>query len=497
MGEISPMLWLPFLVLGLAAAAAAWRPEWLSRRWLWLTVGLASLFSLGAHRLTAPWVSHHDFNAAVFNLAARSHLRLGWHVTGGADIWNGGSATPVELYRYLNHPPLIGWVLALPMSVLGVHEWVARLTVFIPVLAALVVLSLSWRPLAEAGPFLWLCAAAMPAFSYYGRMPGHEPLTIALLLVLVVLSEREPTRRGAAGIAAIGLLLPMASWAGSVFAGVGVVGLWVFRRRKAAAALAVGAAVGCALLLLFMFVARGGVFRSLLDQFLRRSSGGVTDNGVLIPSARGWVAQLLRHGNAVVGWPMAALALAGAVLSKRGELARPLAWLVGGALLLVTVLRQWSYMHDFSMAYLAIPALLAAAPAARALLRLPSRAGRVGTTLAVAAALAVHAVPELQARHNPILSARHEVKIAGLLQTLTAPTDLVAYAERLPSPIFLYYVDRDFLVWPNPLLVESRIRPKAFVQLHTAPPENPDFRRWLENYAPAAGVRGVWIRKEE
>jgi hypothetical protein len=70
--------WLPFLVLGLAALATAWRPEWISRRWLWQVVGLASLFSLGAHRLTAPWVSHHDFNGALFSVAARSNLRFGW-----------------------------------------------------------------------------------------------------------------------------------------------------------------------------------------------------------------------------------------------------------------------------------------------------------------------------------------------------------------------------------------------------------------------------------
>jgi hypothetical protein len=38
---------------------------------------------------------------------------------------------------------------------------------------------------------------------------------------------------------------------------------------------------------------------------------------------------------------------------------------------------------------------------------------------------------------------------------------------------------------------------KAFVQVHRAPPENPDFRRWLADYAPVAGVRGVWLRKEE
>jgi len=491
------VLWFPFLVLGLAALATAWRPEWTSRRWLWLVVGLASLFSLGAHRLTEPWVSHHDFNGALFSVAARSHLQFGWLVTGGADVWNGGSAIPVALYRYLNHPPLIAWVLALPMSVLGVHEWVARLTVFVPVLAGLVALSLRWRPAAEAGPFFWLFAAAMPAFSFYSRMPGHEPLTIALLLPLVILSEREPTRRVTAGIVAIGLLLPLASWAGSVFAWVGVACFWVSRRRKSAGALAAGAAAGCALLLLFLVVACGGEFRALFDQFLRRSSGVVADSGEVIPSVWVWLAKVLRHGNSVVGWPMAVLALAGGVFSARGELRRPVAWLAGGGLLLIGVLRQWSFVHDYSMGYLAVPALLAAAPAARALLRLPSRTGRVALALAVVTALALHAVPELQWRHRRIGSAHHEVKIGGLLQSLTAPTDVVVYAGYPPSPIFLYYADRDFLVWPNPLLAEGRIRPKAFVQVHRAPPENPDFLRWLADYAPVAGVRGVWLRKEE
>lgn len=383
------------------------------------------------------------------------------------------------------------------MSVLGVHEWVARLTVSIPVLAGLVALSLCWRPAAAAGPFFWLFAAAMPAFSFYGRMPGHEPLTIAMLLPLMILCDREPSRRVAAGIVAIGLLLPLASWAGCVFAWVGVACLWLSRQRKSAGALAAGAAAGSGLLLLFMVVAHGGELRPLYEQFLRRSSSVVADSGAVIPSIWAWLAQVLRHGNAVVGWPMAVLALVGGVLSVRAQLRRPVAWLVGGSLLLIGVLRQWAFVHDFSTSYLALPVLLAASPAVGALLRLPSRAGRVVITLAVAAALARHAVPELQARHHPILSARHEVILGGRLQSLTAPTDIVAYAQRLPSPIFLYYADRDFLVWPNPLLGEGRIRPKVFIQVHRSPPEDRDFQKWLADYAPVEGMRGVWLRKQE
>ncbi|HEY5998494.1 MAG TPA: hypothetical protein VI078_04235, partial [bacterium] len=121
----------------------------------------------------------------------------------------------------------------------------------------------------------------------------------------------------------------------------------------------------------------------------------------------------------------------------------------------------------------------------------------VVATAAVAAALALHALPALEARDKPILSARYEVKLGARVQQLTAPTDVVAYALRPPSPMFLYYADRDFLIWPNPLFGRTgRIRPKAFIQVHGTPPEDPRFRRWLGAYDPAPGARGVWLRRE-
>jgi hypothetical protein len=315
-----------------------------------------------------------------------------------------------------------------------------------------------------------------------------------MLLTLVVLTEREATPRVAAGILAIGLLLPLASWAGCVFAWLGVVYLWASRNRQSARALAAGAAAGSGLLLLFLTLARGGQFGSLFQQFLGRSWRMVADDGRAIGSLRAWVARLLEHGNAVVGWPMVVLALVGVAFAARRETRARVAWLAGSGLLLIGVLRQWSFVHDYSTTYLAVPALLGAAPAAGMLLRLPSRVGRLAITLTVAAVLTLHALPQLQALDPPVPSARHEVELGGILQELTAPTDVVAYALHPPSPIFLYYADRDFLVWPNPLLGSGRVRPKAFVQVGGAPPEDPGFLEWLAIYEPAPGVRGVWLR---
>ncbi len=104
--------------------------------------------------LAGPFNTWHAVNDALYTGAARNHVRYGLIAT---RLYATYPALPGEPPQpYVNHPPLVAVLTAVPLAVFGDHEWAARL---MPILATLGSTALLVTMLARLGsPLLGLLA---------------------------------------------------------------------------------------------------------------------------------------------------------------------------------------------------------------------------------------------------------------------------------------------------------------------------------------------------
>jgi hypothetical protein len=137
--------------------------------------------------ITAPFVGWHELNSAMYAQHARSHIQYGLGYTKLYCTWGATAAPPAVPDRYLNHPPLICLWTAVPLVVLGDHEWAARL---VPIAATLGSVALLMRIVTRLGtPLIGVLSgfffATLPLTAYFGRMIDHvAPVQFFSLLML-------------------------------------------------------------------------------------------------------------------------------------------------------------------------------------------------------------------------------------------------------------------------------------------------------------------------
>ena len=137
--------------------------------------------------ITAPFLGWHELNSAMYSQFARNHIQYGLAYTALYCTWGDTATPPPAPERYLNHPPLIALWTALPLVVLGDHEWTARLVPIAATLGSVVLLMVIVEGL--GGPLLGVLAgfffAALPLTVYFGRMIDHvAPVQFFSLLML-------------------------------------------------------------------------------------------------------------------------------------------------------------------------------------------------------------------------------------------------------------------------------------------------------------------------
>ncbi|HSB61893.1 MAG TPA: glycosyltransferase family 39 protein, partial [Vicinamibacteria bacterium] len=125
--------------------------------------------------ITEPFNGWHEFNSAMYSVFARNHIEYGLGYTALYCTWGETAAAPDPPQRYLNHPPLIALWTAVPLYLLGDHEWSARL---VPIAATLGSTWLLMTILSRlGGPLLGALAgfffATLPLTVYFGRMIDH------------------------------------------------------------------------------------------------------------------------------------------------------------------------------------------------------------------------------------------------------------------------------------------------------------------------------------
>ena len=464
----------------------------------WQVLGACALLAIGCYRLADPWWYQHDFNGALLSISARNFVERGWAVTHGLELWNGGTGVPVVPRFYVNHPPLSSWMLVPGFALFGVQEWVARLSVLLPLVASLLFLFrvLASRGLA-LGPVGWTLAAALPGIAFYARSVGYEAVALSLYAALAALMLRPTPRRGdAAAIVALGGLLVLSGWSGCLFAGTAGLLLLAQRRWRMLFPLAGGALAGGLIVLALFGRHYQWDFTPLLDQFLRRSAGAESEGG-RIASSLDWVGRGIGlHLGALIGVVPLVLAAAGVRSATRLGLAPLVLWLFGAAVTLCLILRQWAFVHEFSVCHVALPVLLlgmAALHAARPADPTPRPLrGSVVALLLLAALLP--GLWQTTVRYRKLIGFQHAQRVGLQVRGMTKPDEVVLLTEKVPSPVFLFYAHRDFIVWPHPSLATA-VQPSLYVRLRRGAVPDAGLQAYLQAYEPVPGAPDLWRRQ--
>jgi hypothetical protein len=451
---------------------------------------LALAAGLLARGLTTPFFGWHELNSAMYAQFARNHIEYGLGYTALYCTW-GDTASPPEVPdRYLNHPPLIALWTAVPLLLLGDHEWTARL---VPIAATLGSVALLMTIVGRVGgALLGVLAgyffATLPLTAYFGRMIDHvAPVQLFTLLMLhgylewtgVYPGPGRPRRGAFAWLA--GVVLGIGTgWAAVL--GAGLLLAWHARRvargkgdRRALRWLALAPLLSLGAVVLHILAGCGwdlGMLRALAAD---RSLGG-------LGGAQPWPAWLAAQGVHFIRnftWP-GAVAAAVVALVLGARLARPrrdaersglplggdLAAVVGltglHGLAYVALFKNAAWFHDYwqfflgpfvacSLAALALPVARAAASRVPrlapvvvvALLALPWP-GLVDSLAFYSAHRQPHAdyasalirLAEVVPRRAPVWTSRP--------WELTTET-ISRHASRRPSPLVAYYANRPLL----------------------------------------------------
>jgi hypothetical protein len=119
----------------------------------------------------------HEDNSALFSTFARNHIYYGLGNTRLFGVWDQTKSFPSQPNLYLNHPPLLSVMTAIPMAVFGDSEWVVR---SVPIAAMLgsawllmVIISRLQSP--AVGLLTGFFYVMLPVTAYFGRTLNHEP----------------------------------------------------------------------------------------------------------------------------------------------------------------------------------------------------------------------------------------------------------------------------------------------------------------------------------
>lgn len=152
-----------------------------------LTLTAISLFLL-TRFWDKPFWGHHDWNSAIWSLVAKNNLTYGIPCT---RLGQATTAYPIqncsELRFYMDHPPLITWLLTVSYAIFGWHEWAGRLPFIVATTISAALLYFLGKRFFS--PFTgWLAGLfwmATPMFNYFGKAINHEPLVLLFVLMAV------------------------------------------------------------------------------------------------------------------------------------------------------------------------------------------------------------------------------------------------------------------------------------------------------------------------
>jgi len=335
---------------------------------------LAAWFYRG---INVPWVENDNYYGAIYAQAAHNNLRAGLQATGGvpATLYFGPLPIPRDAF-YVHHPTLLPLLETGAFAVFGESEWSARL---VPVTCSLLSMVLLWLLISDTvnrrAAFLTAAFfAALPMELHYGDMVDFEPCLVMLMLAALVFL-RAWQRKGAAvwaWLAALCCLLAVCmDWPGYLFV-LSVTAWYLWKGPKSRRFFAVALLGLCGISgIVFLFQIRHVNPDAWSDLFtalkMRLGNGEGTGSSAAemhkaehFTLAEWWHAVFSNALGAdflVTPWILAGMGVL--VVLFRAKSSEGIRWAGWGALhmivagvLYMVVLRNESFIHDFTAFYL-------------------------------------------------------------------------------------------------------------------------------------------------
>jgi 4-amino-4-deoxy-L-arabinose transferase-like glycosyltransferase len=142
---------------------------------------------------------YRGWGAAFYSNVARNHITFGFAETKGAMVPTLNPRNPSEFDFYVDHPPMLGWLLAGSFTVFGYSDWSARLVPLLFSLAVLPVLYAVVRKHYNTGIAVGFLAlmAVLPMAVQYGTFVDVQGPIVFFFCMLMLLAYQRFTERPA------------------------------------------------------------------------------------------------------------------------------------------------------------------------------------------------------------------------------------------------------------------------------------------------------------
>ncbi len=231
-------------------------------------------------RIGAPWYGIQEAPRIWVHAAIRNIHHYGIEDTGMMVTWNMGPSGPGEFVYYSHHPPTVVWFPYFLTHVMGDSEFTVRYVFIASTLLGACAFFVLVRRLYGQKVAFWATAiyGLVPMMAYYGRVPGHDELTMTVAMLYAAITVnwlRRPTR---ARLIALGLLAWMAvwtAWTGVFFiAIIGLAAMWLGDRGHKLSVIGFGVISVVAFLTMMIYYQLNwdGSINSILEAFGIRSS---------------------------------------------------------------------------------------------------------------------------------------------------------------------------------------------------------------------------------
>lgn len=147
-----------------------------------IVILVLSSVALLTWNISNPWVGQNDSVGALYGTAARHFLEYGFVAT------KFGIALHEQHDRgfayYINHPPLLPFLIALSYHLFGVQEWSTRIVPILFSVGSIFLIYLLGKEIRDrtAGLLAAFILLFIPMFSYFGRLPNFEPVVTFFVL---------------------------------------------------------------------------------------------------------------------------------------------------------------------------------------------------------------------------------------------------------------------------------------------------------------------------
>ena len=143
---------------------------------------------------------------AFYSHVAKNYLTFGFAATKGAMVRTVNPRNPSEFVYYMDHPPMIGWLLAGSFGIFGYHEWSNRLVGLLCSMGSLITLYFIAKRACGLKAALGMLAlvSVLPMGVFYGGFVDVQGPVVFFFCMLTVLAYQRfaerPTRLNTGGM---------------------------------------------------------------------------------------------------------------------------------------------------------------------------------------------------------------------------------------------------------------------------------------------------------